>query len=353
MIKNIITDLDIETVYINSPINWERFKDKIFYITGSTGVIGSFIIRCLLYANKQSNLNLKVIAAVRNIDTAINFFNQKEVQLEALELYKSDVINELDYSGKVDYIIHAASNTSSASFVEKPVETFNVAVKGTENILNFAKEKSVESIVYLSSMEAYGNILEPRYLKETDLGDLDITKVRSSYPMGKRAAEVLCYSYAQEYEVPIKVVRLAQVIGSNVPYNDTRVYAQFARSIIEKRDIVLNTKAEAIRSNCYITDAVTGILTVLINGENGECYNLANDYYSSISEIAQKLSLKFSSTNVVFNLNEQNKYPPDTHWILDTSKLKSLGWNAMINLEEMYNRLIKSFKEQCIGEQNE
>ena len=344
MIKNIITDLDIKNVYLNSGINWEIFRDKTFYITGSTGVIGSFIIRCLLNANKQSNLNLKVIAAVRNIATAITFFNQKEVQTEALELYKSDVTNELDYSGKVDYIIHAASNTSSASFIEKPVETFNVAVKGTENILNFAKEKSVESIVYLSSMEVYGNIDNPKPLKESDFGDLDANEARSSYPLGKRAAENLCYSYAEEYEIPVKVVRLAQVIGSNVAYNDTRVYAQFARSIVEKRDIVLNTTAQTTRSYCYITDVVTGILTVLTKGQNGECYNIANEESSfKICDIAKSLCSQYTSSNLIFDIKESAQYYKETHWVLDNTKLKNLGWEAKITLKEAYNKLINSF----------
>ncbi len=344
MIKNKITNLDIETVYSNSAIDWEIFRDKTFYITGSTGVIGSFIIRCLLNANKQSNLNLKVIAAVRNFDAAINFFNQKEVQTEDLELYKSDVTNELDYSGKVDYIIHAASNTSSVSFIEKPVETFKVAVKGTENILKFAKEKSIESMVYLSSMEVYGNVYEPRLLKEDYLGSLDINEARSSYPMGKRSAEVLCYSYAREYETPVKVVRLAQVIGSNVAYNDTRVYAQFARSIVEKRDIILNTTAQTTRSYCYITDVVTGILTVLTKGKNGECYNIANEESSfKICDIAKSLCDQYTSSNLVFDIKESTQYYKETHWVLDNTKLKNLGWEAKITLKEAYNKLINSF----------
>ena len=191
LVKNKITDLDIKNVYLNSGINWEEFRNKTFYVTGATGVIGSFIIRCLRHANKHSELNIKIIAAVRDIEKAEKFFNKKSKK--NFEFYKNDVTNKIDYKGHVDYIIHAASNTSSASFVEKPVETFNVAVKGTENILDFAKEKNVKSVIYLSSMEVYGNIDQPKPLKETDLGNLDLTDVRSSYPMGKRAAETVCY----------------------------------------------------------------------------------------------------------------------------------------------------------------
>ncbi len=345
LVKNKITDLDIKNVYLNSGIDWEEFRNKTFYITGATGVIGSFIIRCLRHANKHSELNIKIIAAVRNIEKVEKFFDRKGKK--NFEFYKSDVMNKINYKGNVDYIIHCANNTSSKSFIENPVETFNVAVKGTENILNFAKEKNVESVVYLSSMEVYGNIDQPKPLKETDLGNLDLTDTRSSYPMGKRAAETLCYNYAKEYNVPVKVVRLAQVIGSNVDYDDTRVYAQFARSIVEKKDIILNTKAATKRSYLYITDAVTGILTILTKGKNGEAYNNNNNKdFPSISEIAQGLSNKYTSTKVVFNLDNQNPYAPETHWILDNSKLISLGWEPKVSLEEAYNKLISSFYYQ-------
>ncbi len=347
MVKNKITNLDIKNVYLNSNIDWEKFRNKVIYITGSTGVIGSFVIRCLLYANKQADLNIKVIAAVRDIVAAAEFFKNEKVDRKTFKLFKSDVINEIKYKGKVDFIIHAASNTSSSSFVEKPVETFNIAVKGTENILNFAKKKSAESIVYLSSMEVYGNINEPKLLKESELGTLDLNEARSSYPMGKRAAENLCYSYAKEYEVPVKVVRLAQVIGSNVAYDDSRVYAQFARSIVENRDIVLNTTAETTRSYCYITDVVTGILTVLTKGLNGECYNIANEESSyKICDIAKSLCEKYQSSKLIFNIKESSQYYKETHWVLDNTKLKSLGWKAEIKLKNAYGKLINSFLYQ-------
>lgn len=345
MIKNKITDLDIKNVYLNGGIDWEIFRNKTIYITGATGVIGSFIIRCLRHANKHSELNLKIVAAVRNPQAAMKFFNKKDSN--NFIFYKNDVMNPIKYRGHVDYIIHAASNTSSASFVEKPVETFNVAVKGTENVLNFAKEKNVKSMVYLSSMEVYGNVNEPRLLKESDLGDLDLTEARSSYPMGKRAAENLCYSCAKEYNIPVKVARLAQVIGANVDYNDSRVYAQFARSIVEKQDIILNTKAETTRSYCYISDIVTGLLTTLIKGENGECYNIANEESSyRICDIAKALCAKYTSSKLIFDIKDSTPYFKETHWVLDNNKLKSLDWSAQVTLKEAYEKLISSFYYQ-------
>lgn len=347
MIKNKIISFDIKDVYQNETINWENFRNKTFYITGATGVIGSFLIRCLRYANEHSELNLKIVAGVRNIEKAKTFFRREKVSTSDFEIIKSDVTNPISYKNKIDYIIHCASNTASKSFIDYPVETFNVAVEGTKNILDFAKNKQVESVLYLSSMEVYGEINEPICLKESYLGKIDVLDPRSSYPMGKRAAEEFCYAYANEYNIPVKVVRLAQIIGANVDYSDSRVYAQFARSIVEKENIILNTPAKTQRSYCYISDLIVALLLVLVKGQNGECYNISNEKATkTISDIAKSLTNKYKNSKLVFDIKEDSPYAKETHWMLDSGKLKQLGWSAKVDIDEMYNRIINSFYHQ-------
>lgn len=147
MIINEITSQDIKNVYRNSFIDWEIFRNKTFYITGSTGIIGSFLIRCLRNANNYYGLNLKIVAGVRDIKKAITFFNIEKPVTNNFELTKCDVTKQIHYKGNIDYIIYCAGNTSSKSFVDYPAETFIVAVKGTENILNLAKNKQVKSVL--------------------------------------------------------------------------------------------------------------------------------------------------------------------------------------------------------------
>ncbi len=347
IVKNKVTHNDIVSVYEYKNIDWRQFDGKTFYITGATGTIGSFLIRVLRHVQKYEEININIVASARNKALAETFY--KDILLDPrFKLHVVDINNPVSYKGKIDYIIHTACATSSKSFVENPVEVFNTATKGTENILKLAKEHNIESMVFLSSMEVYGDIDDDKkVLKETDLGNIDVQNPRSSYPMGKRAAETLCFSYANEYNVPVKVARLAQVIGANVDYNDGRVYAQFARSVVEKRDIVLNTTAQTIRSYCYITDIATGIFTLLSKGNNGEVYNLANENASiRIKDMAQMLCDKYPNTNLKIELTNPNMYYKETYWNLDTSKIKSLGWNADVSLNEAYNRLVTSFYMQ-------
>lgn len=347
MIKNTIVNKDLIQIFETEFINWNDFKSKTILITGATGSIGSLLIRSLLFADKKSKLNLKVIGLVRNMQRAKIFFDDL-VKNKHFKLVLNDVTKKIKYNDKVDYIIHCANNTSSRSFVETPVETMEIAFCGTKNVLEFAKIKKVKSIVYLSSMEIYGHIknTEPSQ-KESDLGHLELLNVRNSYPVSKRAAETLCYSYYKEKNVPVKIARLAQTIGANIDYNDSRVYAQFARSIVEKKDIILNTTGNTIRSYCYITDVITGIFLLLQRGKNGTAYNIANeDAIFKIRDIAEMLTNKYPNSKLVFDIVDTNIFPKETVWALNTERIKSMGWKPAISLEKMFTNLINSFYRQ-------
>ena len=220
---------------------------------------------------------------------------------------------------------------------------------GTTNILEFGKSKNIKGMVYLSSMEVFGKTdferVEP--LKENDYGYIDILNTRSSYPEGKRLAETLCHSYFKEYNVPVKIARLVQTIGAGVDYNDNRVFAQFARDIIEEKNIILKTNGSTIRNYCYITDAISGIFAILERGNNGECYNVANSKTTcSIKEMAEMLCEQYPKSKLEFQIDKQNKdgYLPTLKTVLDTSKLHNLNWSANITLKKMYERLIENLK---------
>lgn len=347
MVKNNITEKDLSNIYETNFINWNEFQGKTILITGATGGIGSMLVRSLLFVNKRENFHIKVIGLVRDIQRAKIFFSDL-VKDKNFKLVKNDITKKIKYSQKVDYIIHCANNTSSRSFVEMPVETMEVAFCGTKNVLEFAENKKVKSLVFLSSMEIYGFIEgADKTQSENDLGSLELLNVRNSYPIGKRAAETLCHSFYKEKNVPVKIARLAQTVGANFDYNDSRVYAYFARNIVEKKDIVLNTTGNTIRSYCYITDVITGIILLLQKGENGEAYNIANEEAtSSIKNIAQMLVNKYPDSKLVFNINDTGIFPKETVWALKTDKIQAFGWKSYVNTENMYSRLINSFYKQ-------
>lgn len=345
--KSEIIKQDTYEIINSKYVDWNDFRNKTILITGATGLIGTQIVLAFLLANKELGLNTRIIAHARNKEKCENIFKNNKTKY--LEYLIQDINTPIKYNKKVDFIIHTANSTSSKSFVETPVETIDTIILGTKNILEFAKSKQIKSLVYLSSMEVYGKVdierKEP--LKESDYGYIDVMAVRSSYSEGKRLAENMCIAYSQEYGVPVKIARLSQTIGSGVDYNDNRVFAQFARNIVENKDIELLTEGKTIRSYCYITDAVSGIFAMLERGKNGECYNVANPNTTcSIREMAEMLCNKYKGSKLKIEVD--NKYfPPDTKMYLDTTKMYlDTTWIAKVSLEEMFDRLIENLKEK-------
>jgi nucleoside-diphosphate-sugar epimerase len=320
----------------------EQLRGKTFLITGATGLIGSVMIKCLLALNQKYDLGIKILAVVRDVEKAKNVFAEEFWAIDFVKMPLSDISNNT-ISEPVDYIIHLASPTASKYFVEHPVETLSTAIEGTQTVLKYAQTVDVEGVVFASSLEVYGSNDTDEPITEDFQGYLNPTEVRSSYNMGKRAAECLCHAFAKEYGVPVKIARLTQTTGAGFAYNDNRVIVQFARLAAEGKDIVLHTTGEAARPYLYTTDAVSGLLYIMLKGEVGEAYNVANeDTYISARGLAEYLQQNVNpSISVRIELKNNMGYAPNTKLCLSTEKLSALGWQPLYGLKDLFERLIK------------
>lgn len=322
---------DIEIIANASYINWHNLKNKTILLTGATGLIGYAIIDVLYVANKVHDLDLKVIALVRNEEKAKERF-RKFFNGNILSLLIGSVENIPFFEDKVDFIIHGASQTSSKSFVEQAVETIDTAVNGTKNLLEIAKNKHVNNFLYLSSMEIYGHPKKGHKVIEEDIGIFNPTDLRNSYPISKILCENMCEAYTHEYNVPTNIVRLTQTFGLyGASSNDNRIFAYIANCVKNKENIVLKTKGETERSYLHTSDAVGAILAILLEGKPGEIYNAANENtYCSIADMAKKVADKFG-LNVEYDIQDStmNGFPDTLYMDLDTTKLKQLGWKPL------------------------
>lgn len=344
-VENKIFAEDLKQIADTECIAWDKLKAQTILVTGGTGLIGSTLISALLYANHVKELNLQVIALVRDLTKAENQFAEQRHFSDALSFVVGTVEECPKLDVPVDYIVHGAGPTASNFFVEHPVETIKIAVQGTVKMLETAREKNVKGFVYLSSMEVYGAPHTDAVIEETQGTTVDTMSVRSCYPEAKRLCESLCASYASEYNIPAMAIRLAQTFGPGVAANDQRVFAEFARYAMNKQDIILQTAGTSKRCYLYTADAVTAILTVLLYGKAGEAYNAANEKtYCSIVEMAQMVAEKIGDNKVkvivrVDGKHEQ-KFPPPHNLNLGVKKLQSLGWQDFVSLQEMYERMI-------------
>lgn len=316
-----------------------------YIVTGSTGLIGAALVKAIA-ANGDA-----VVAAARNTEKARRLFGG----LDGVEIVEWDVTKPFDKSilslpslksPSSCRLVHAAAETTSRNMVERPVETMAVTLDGTRNALELARRLNVRGMVYLSSMEVYGSPQDDSLIDESSTGPLDHLAPRSSYPLSKRTAEGICAAYAREYKVPVRIARLAQVIGEEAAEGDNRVITQFARAVAHGEDIVLHTDGSSARCYCTLPDAVSAILFLLENGIPGEAYNVADENtYCSIRELAESLCSAHPSSRVVVKPAEGMGYAPISKLRLSTAKLEALGWRPRVGLMDAYERLIASCRE--------
>ncbi len=316
-------------------------------VTGATGLVGSQTVKALLMMNRIYGAGITILALIRSREKAGRCY--EGFADEGLIFVEGDLTGSFAIPQDVDYIIHTASPTASKFFVEHPVETLSIAIDGTRRVLELAKEKQCRGVVYLSSMEAFG-ITDPKLesVKEEDLGYIDIHHVRSSYSEGKRVCELLCSCYAAEYDVSVKIARLAQTFGAGIPYEENRVFAQFAKSAINRTDIVLHTRGQSVGNYVYTADAVSAILLLLVKGEAGEAYTVANEEsHITIAGMAEMVVKEIANgeIQVVYDIPEDALtygYAPDVKMQLNSQKLQALGWKPEVGLLESYQRMIAS-----------
>ena len=315
-------------------------NNKNVFVTGATGLIGKSLVKELLL------LGANVIALVRDESKAIEMFGEQS----GIRFVVADICDFEITDYDLDYIIHAASITSSKAFVEQPVDVIDTALSGTKRVLSLACENDIKGMVYLSSMEVYGTPKTDEKISESHSTDIDTMQVRSSYPESKRMCESLCMAYNSQYNVPVSVARLTQTFGPGVKYDDGRVFAEFARCVIENRDIILKTKGETKRCYLHLDDAIQGILTLLDKGQPGLAYNIANEEtYCSIYEMASFVVREFTNNSIKVVVEEDNDstnrgFAPTLHMNLDTDRIKQLGFNPRYGLKEMYASMIESMK---------
>ena len=327
-----------------------------YLITGATGFIGSLITRYLLDHPEYLKGNIRIIGLSRDVSKVRRTYQNYDNSnlrfvfcdiINLKETFRQYISSMIDDKWIPDYLIHCAANTKSNVMIEKPVETADGIVIGTQNVLEIARDLHIKSMVYLSSMEVYGSIADTsKPIEESVLGEINLFNSRSCYPMGKRMAEQYCYCYFKEYEIPVIIARLAQVFGKGVLPDENRVFAQFAKAVIEDRDIILHTDGNSMGNYCDSMDGVEAIFTLLYKGVPGEAYNVVNEANTmSIRNMADIVANKIARDRikVVYDIPKDNKYgyAAETGLRLSSEKLRTLGWKPKNSIEGMYRDLIE------------
>ncbi|WP_298035180.1 NAD(P)-dependent oxidoreductase [uncultured Dysosmobacter sp.] len=346
LIDNDIYFSDVKSVCaLNLP--WQKLAGKLMLISGAAGMIGSCLIDVLMQKNKDG-LDCKVYALGRDAAKARSRFGY-HYDSANFEFIQYDINKPLacDF-GRIDYILHLASNTHPVAYSGDPIGTITTNIIGTNNLLKYAVEHRTERFMFASSVEIYGeNRGDVEKFDESYSGYIDCNTLRAGYPESKRCGEALCHAYKRRYGLDVVIPRISRVYGPTMLMSDAKASSQFILKAAAGEDIILKSSGEQLYSYSYVADAVSGLLTVLLKGESGEAYNIADEHSDIRLKDFARLCAEAAGTRVVFDIPDADEavgYSKATVALLDNKKLKSLGWQAKTDYKSGIEKTVKLLK---------
>ncbi len=333
--------------------DWQKLDGKTLLITGATGLIGSVLADAIILRNELYHANINIWLLGRN-EYELRKRYGNYLDRHYFHYILQDVAEKIDIDGPLDYIIHAASKGDPDSFVTDPVGVMNSNYMGMYRLLELARAKWTRKVLFISSGEVYGiaehsENLRDIGLKEEEYGYLDLLKVRACYASSKRAAETLCASYSEQYNIEVSIARPCHVYGATMLDTDRRVIGDFIRRISKKENIVLKSPGLQKRSYCYVPDAITAMISILLYGKRSEAYNIANrDANITIYQLA-KLCADIAGTQVTYEDAGQSDIKQASnimHAVLDPSKIEALGWRPLYGVREGIERTVRILSGQ-------
>jgi len=318
-----------------------RFAGKAVLVGGGCGFLGRNMVRIFAHLNERI-LDKPVRVTVVDdfiVPSALEF---QPVEDANVRLVQHNLCVPFEPEQRFDYIINLAGIASPHYYREFPMETLEVTVFGTRNLLEIARQHKAR-FIFFSSSEIYGN--PPPNCVPTDesyRGYVSCRGPRACYDESKRLGETLCYIYSTNGLAHTCTIRPFNVFGPGMLENDYRVLPNFAGKILRGEPIHIYGTGNQTRTFCYITDAVDGIFRVMLLGTDNEVYNIGQDK-PEISMLGLVLSLeKVLNRRIDFKLVEYpSDYPPDepTRRCPDISKARrELGYKPQVELADGLHR---------------
>jgi nucleoside-diphosphate-sugar epimerase len=332
-------------------------------ITGGAGFLGYYFVQSLLHWNKSGATSAPIRVTV--YDRCIDGF--VPVWLAALEddphlrLVSHDISKGVsDSADEFQFIIHAASIASPAYYRMLPLETMDANVYGLRTLLEYSRTRRINALLFLSSSEVYGDPLPGNIpTPETYWGNVSFTGPRACYDESKRFGETLCVNFAQQFDLPIKIVRPFNNYGPGMKLTDRRVIADFCKSILEGNDIQMFSDGSPTRTFCYVADAIIGYFKVLTRGRAGEAYNIGvEDPEISIADLAARI-VRLSKDLFGYKGRVVRQISSDKAYLVDNpsrrcpslAKARSeLGYAPAISLDEGLRRSLIWYRGICGAE---
>jgi UDP-glucuronate decarboxylase len=321
-------------------------------LTGGSGFLCSYFVDLIAALNDRGLSSPCRLLVVDNLRTGVSSRLQRYQERSDIQILLRDVTLPLQIDEPVRWIIHGASIASPTFYRRYPLETIDANVTGTRNLLEFAHNARVRSMLYLSTSEIYGDPPASCIPTGEDYrGNVACLGPRACYDESKRLGETLCFVFHQRREVPVKIVRPFNVYGPGQRLDDRRIIPDLLSAALRRQALVLYSTGKASRAFCYITDAVRAMLYVLLSDANGEAFNVGNDAEEiSISGLAEKVREAAGPPRLAieYHTSDEQDYLTDNpqRRCPDLTKLRSLcSWQPHVSLAEGLRRTLRSYQE--------
>ena len=280
-----------------------EFEGKTILLTGAAGFLGRH------FRDVVAHLNEHWLARPARLIRVDNLVTGGEADPE---LIRHDVTTPLDWPGDIDYLVHAAGIASPYWYRARPLETLEVAVHGTRNMLELAHAHGAR-FLFFSSSEIYGDP-DPSHVPtpESYRGNVSPVGPRAPYDEGKRVGETLCHIFHERFGVHTNQVRPFNVYGPGMAQADYRVLPSFASRVKSRLPLEIYGLGTQTRTFCYMTDAMVGFLLTMVRGVPGEAYNIGSPVPEiSMLELAEKVRAIVGSQVQIRRIEYPDSYPAD------------------------------------------
>ena len=317
-----------------SLFNVEQLRAKKIFVTGSTGFLGRSLLSTLAELDNKWNLHLNLFTQIRDsLQEGLILSIAPKAKIIVWDLIGPPPIVE-----KMDYIFHLASPTNPNEFMQNPSDVIITNVLSMKNILELRSSKDPTTVFFASTREVYGkNISRKSRLSENELGPIDHTSTRSAYALGKIAAESMLSNSSELFGVIPKIIRFGHVYGTGMTLSDGRIFNDLMGSALSKEKLVIRSDGTQLINPTHIRDAVSGILIVTFKSSEIIFNCSSSEDPISIKALAEMI-LKQSpiplDLEVMNEPTDPRKYLIHNVGFLDSGKLRLLGWESKIKLEQ-------------------
>lgn len=279
--------LDQDLGFITAQVgpDLEKLGGMGVLVTGGAGFLGYYLVQALDFWNGSRGSQARVeLTVLDNFARGEPDWLAELAGLGRVRLVRHDISRPLPPDlGSFHYLIHAAGIASPIYYRRHPIETMDANIGGLRALLDHSRERlegpePIRGLLFFSSSEIYGDpppewIPTPEHYR----GYVSCTGPRACYDESKRYGETLCVNFARVYGLPVTMARPFNNYGPGLKISDRRVVPDFAADILAGRDIVVHSDGTPTRTFCYVADAVSGYLKILLRGRPGEAYNIGTE----------------------------------------------------------------------------